>query len=448
MKRKTFIQTSSLFVAGSFLGPLQACKPDSPTVRKNWAGNYQYQAKEFYEPRSVEEIQQLVKKLSQQKALGSRHCFNDIADSPLSQISTRYLDKVVAIDENAKTVTVESGARYGQFAPELDKQGYALHNLASLPHISVAGACATATHGSGITNGNLATAVSALEFVTANGEVVQMNRHDNGDIFQGSVVNLGALGIVTKLTLDIQNTYSVRQDLFQDLPLQSLKDNFEAIMSAGYSVSLFTDWQNQNISQVWIKRRTDQDDTDLGADFYGAKAATQNLHPITRLSPENCTDQMGVPGPWYERLPHFKMGFTPSSGEELQSEYFVSRENAMDAILALEKKGDLIFPQLMISEIRTIDADNYWMSPCYNRASVAIHFTWKQNAEEVRKLLPMIEAELAPYHVRPHWGKLFTVEPSVLQSRYERLPDFRELLKTYDPEGKFRNAFLDLNIYL
>ena len=416
-------------------------------MRTNWAENYQYQAKNLQQPKTVMEVQALVKKMDQQKALGSCHCFNNIADSPANQISTEHFNKVIAIDEKNHTVTLEAGARYGQFAQELDDQGYALHNLASLPHISVAGACATATHGSGTNNGNLATAVSALEMVTPDGELLTLSRDDDGEDFNGVVVGLGALGIVTKMTLDLQPTYSVRQDLFQDLPLEAIKDNFEAIMSSGYSVSLFTDWQDQVISQVWVKRKVEANTQSIGTDFYGAKAATQNLHPITRLSPENCTEQMGVAGPWYERLPHFKMGFTPSSGQELQSEYFIPRENAVDAILALEKKGELIYPQLMISEIRCIAADNFWMSPCYQRDCVAFHFTWKQNTPEVLQLLPMIEAELAPFKARPHWGKLFTLAPKVLHDRYEKLPDFLQLLKKYDPQGKFRNAYLDLNIY-
>lgn len=450
MKRKTFLKTTAVLAAGSLVSPFAGCAPEqkpSKAVRKNWAGNYQYKAENLHEPTTVEEVQALVKKLGKQKALGSCHCFNDIADSPLNQISTKNLNKVVAIDPDAKTVTVEAGARYGQFAPELDQKGFALHNLASLPHISVAGACATATHGSGVKSGNLATAVSALELVTANGDIVKLHRERDGEIFNGAVVGLGALGIVTKVTLDVQPSFQVRQDLFQDLPLQSLKDHFDEIMSSGYSVSLFTDWQNQTISQIWVKRRVEADTKAMDADFFGAKAATKNLHPITRLSAENCTEQMGVPGPWYERLPHFKMGFTPSSGEELQAEFFVPRQNAVDAILAIEKKGHLIFPQLMITEIRTIAADDYWMSPCYKQDSVAIHFTLKQNTPEVTKLLPMIEAELAPFGVRPHWGKLFTLDPAVLHARYERLPDFLALAKKYDPEGKFRNPYLDLNIY-
>jgi alditol oxidase len=458
MKRKTFIKTSSILVAGSLFAPLSSCNqpapqqlatvPKSPKVlRNNWAGNYQYKAENLHAPETVEQVQDLVKKLSKQKALGSCHCFNDIADSPMNQISTQNLNKIVNIDEKAKTIIVEAGVRYGQFAPELDKKGYALHNLASLPHISVAGACSTATHGSGVKNGNLATAVSAMEMVTPNGDILNLSREKDGDIFNGAVVGLGGLGVITKVTLDMQPTFQVRQDLFQDLPLQSLKEHFDEIMSSGYSVSLFTDWQNKIVSQIWVKRRIDNNTKDMGKEFFGAKKATKNLHPITSLSAENCTDQMGVPGPWYERLPHFKMGFMPSSGAELQAEYFVARENAVDAILALEKKGNLIFPQLMITEIRTIAADNFWMSPAYKRNSVAIHFTLKQNTPEVMQLLPIIEAELAPFKARPHWGKLFTVPPSVLHERYEKYGDFLNLLKKFDPDTKYHNAYLDLNIY-
>lgn len=445
MKRKTFLKTTTALAAGSLFSPLSSCNQPNINMRKNWAGNYQYKAENLHQPHTVEEVQALVKKPGKHKALGSRHCFNDIADTPLDQISTEHLNKISAIDQQANTVTVEAGARYGQFAPQLHQQGYALHNLASLPHISVAGACATATHGSGVKNGNLATAVAAIEFVNAGGEIINLKRGDEN--FNGAVVNLGAMGILTKLTLDVEKTYEVRQDIYQDLPLPSLQNHFEEILSAGYSVSLFTDWQNKNISQVWIKQRVNNDTKNSGADFFGARAATKNLHPITKLSAENCTEQMGVAGPWFERLPHFKMGFTPSSGEELQSEFFVPRENALDAILALEKKGDQILPQLMISEIRTIAADDFWMSPCYRQDCVAIHFTWKQHTSEVMKLLPMIEAELAPFKYRPHWGKLFTMAPSVLQERYEKLPAFLALVKEHDPQGKFRNAYLDLNIY-
>lgn len=455
MKRKVFLKKTATVVAGATLVPLSACRQQkekqavatTTTVRKNWAGNYSYQAKNLHEPKTLEELQNLVKKSGNQKALGSCHCFNNIADSPLNQISTKNLKGVLDLDDNEMTVTVAAGTKYGDFAPELHSKGYALHNLASLPHISVAGACATATHGSGVSNGNLASRVVALELVDGKGELIRLNKKDDPDHFYGAVVGLGALGIITQMTLSVEKTFDVRQDVFQDLPLESLKANFDTILEAGYSVSLFTDWQNQTISQVWVKRRTDQNMDDLGSDFFGAKAATRNLHPITALSAENCTVQMGIPGPWYDRLPHFKMGFTPSSGEELQSEFFVPRKRALEAILALEKKREEIFPQILITEIRTIAADELWMSPCYQQDCVAIHFTWKQNPKEVNRLITMIETELEPFDYRPHWGKLFSIDPALLASRYQKLPDFVALAKRFDPDGKFKNAYLDLNIY-
>ena len=446
MKRKDFIKASSSIVTAAMISPHLACnsKP-APIKRTNWAGNYTYKAPKLHEPKSVDELQELVRNLKGQKALGSTHCFNNIADSPVNQISTKHLNEIVNIDKDNLQVTVQSGMKYGDLAPLLEREGMAIHNLASLPHISVAGACATATHGSGVTNGNLATAAVGLEIIRPNGDVVQLNKGDQE--FYGSVVNLGALGIVSKLTLAVEPSFQMDQYVFQDLPLSSIVEDFDAIMSFGYSVSLFTDWQDELVSQVWVKRKLDESTSTLPIDFYGAKAATKDLHPITALSAEPCTPQLGVPGPWYERLPHFKMGFTPSSGDELQAEYFVSRENALDALLALEKKKDLIFPELMISEIRTIAKDDLWLSTAYGRDSVAIHFTLKPNWPGVSKLLPVIENELAPYDARPHWGKLFTIAPDILKSRYPKMQDFINLVREADPDGKFKNEYLDLNIY-
>jgi xylitol oxidase len=393
-------------------------------------------------------VQSFVRRHAQFKTLGTRHCFNGIADSTAQLLSVREMNQVTALDPAARTVTVEAGMSYGQLCPVLDGKGFALHNLASLPHISIAGACATGTHGSGVKNGNLSTAVSALELVTADGDVATFSRTKEPDTFSGAVVNLGALGVVTKVTLDIQPTYAMRQDVYLDLPMAQVREHFDDIVAAGYSVSLFTDWQKNRVNEVWIKQRLDTGQKPAAeSEFYGAARATKNVHPIVDLSPENCTEQMGVEGPWYERLPHFKMGFTPSSGKELQSEYFVPRRNAVDAILAVERLRDRVSPHLMISELRTIAADTLWMSPCYNRASLAIHFTWKQEWEAVRSLLPLIERELAPFNVRPHWGKLFSTPSSQLEARYERWGDFKQLVARLDPKAKFRNEFLSRNLY-
>ena len=433
-------------MASRFVSPLFAWMPTEKLT--NWSGNLEYSTQQLTSATSLNQVQEYVRKHNNFKVLGTRHCFNNIADSVHDLLSLRPMNQVVAIDAQAHTVTVESGISYGQLAPYLDSKGFALHNLASLPHISVAGACSTATHGSGKKNGNLSSAVSALEIITASGELLKLSRDKDGETFLGAVVGLGALGVITKVTLDIQPTFTMKQYVYENLPLAQFKEHFDAIEASAYSISLFTDWQDKKFSEVWIKSRTEPgQEFAASKDFYGSKPASKNLHPIAELSAENCTEQLGVPGPWYERLPHFRMGFTPSAGRELQSEFFVPRQNAVDAILAVERLRDQITPHLMISEIRTIAADNLWMSPAYHQPCVAIHFTWKQDWPAVSKLLPVIEKELAPYKARPHWGKLFTISPTTLKSIYSKLPEFIQLAKKYDPQGKFRNEFLDRNIF-
>jgi alditol oxidase len=445
MDKREFLKTSGTIVAGSMLSRLSHGQ-QQPAPRENWAGNITYSTDRVYSPASIAEVQDVVKRCDRLRALGSRHSFNTIADSTANQISLQHLDQI-EIDEKAHTVTVGAGVKYGQLAPVIDARGYALHNLASLPHISVAGAIATATHGSGLHNGNLATAVSALEIVTADGQILHLSREKDGDQFLGSVVHLGALGVLTRVTLNLLRTYQVAQSVYRNLSFDHLKDHFYDIFGAGYSVSLFTDWQNHRATQVWIKRRVEGDGMGWLAEFYGAKLATEKLHPIEGHTAEACTEQQGIPGAWYERLPHFKMNFTPSSGRELQTEYLVPRDRGYEAILAVEKLRDRITPHLFITELRTIAADELWMSTAYQRPSLAIHFTWKPEWPEVRQILPLIEAQLAPFGPRPHWGKLFTVPPARLQAQYARLAEFKALVHRVDPGAKFRNEFLATNLY-
>ncbi|GGA94410.1 xylitol oxidase [Puia dinghuensis] len=433
-------------MAGSALTPLVDWAQSEKIT--NWAGNLTYSTAALRKAASIDDARGWIKGQQKFKVLGTRHCFNDIADSKDGFLSLAGMNKVIALDKTHHTVTVESGIRYGELAVFLNDNGYALHNLASLPHISVAGGVATATHGSGVHNGNLSSAVVGMEFVTASGEAVNLSRQQNGEQFLAAVVHLGGIGVVTKLTLAIQPTYQVRQYVYENLPMAQLEHHFDEIMSAGYSVSLFTDWRNRNIKEVWIKSRVGNGEN-MGTtpEFFGARAATKNLHPISDISAENCTPQMGVPGPWHERLPHFKMGFTPSSGKELQTEYFVPREHSYAAMMAVEKLHEQVSPHLFITEVRCIAADDLWMSPCGHQASTAIHFTWKPEWEVVRTLLPQIEQALAPYRARPHWGKLFTMSHARLAELYPRMHEFKQMLRHYDPGGKFRNAWLDRVIF-
>ncbi|MBB3128359.1 xylitol oxidase [Paenibacillus rhizosphaerae] len=409
----------------------------------NWAGNYRYCSTELLEPNSLEEVKELVVSRTNIRVLGSCHSFNGIADTGGSQLSLRKLNRVIGLDREQNSVTVEGGIRYGDLCRYLNDHGYALHNLASLPHISVAGAVATATHGSGDLNASLASSVRAIELVKSDGEMKVLTRGIDPE-FEGAVVGLGGLGVVTKLKLDLVPSFQVGQTVYERLPFSALDRGMDEIFSAAYSVSLFTNWAEPVFNQVWVKRKLGINGEGEGSsDFFGALPASDKRHMVPGQSVVNCSEQLGAPGPWYERLPHFRMEFTPSAGNELQSEYFVPRRHAVEAIRALGKLRDRIAPLLFISEIRTIAADSHWMSPCYRQDSVGLHFTWKPDWERVRQLLPLVERELEPFEVRPHWAKLFTMESERIQARYERLPDFRQLLLRYDPTGKFRNTFLD-----
>jgi len=449
MDKREFLKTSGAFLATAMLpgGAGAEMMQQHGEPRTNWAGNYTYSTDKLDQPKTVAEVQAILKRGTKMKALGARHSFNGVADSTGEQTSLAALDSM-ELDAKAGTVTVGAGVRYGQLAPYLDSRGYAVHNLASLPHVSVIGACATATHGSGNKNGNLATIVTALEMVKPDGEVVVLSREKLAKHFEGAVVALGALGVVTKVTLKVQPTFQVRQVVYQNLSMDVLEKHLNEIFASAYSVSLFTDWQNHRVTQVWVKHRvTPGEKFEFAPELFGAKLATEKLHPLAGHSAENCTEQLGVAGPWYERLPHFKMNFTPSSGQELQSEYFVPRERGYEAILAVEELRDKVTPHLFITELRTIDADDLWISPAYKRASMAIHFTWKPEWEDVKKVLPLIEAKLAPFGARPHWAKLYTMDPVRLRAQYVKMAEFQALLKQYDPQGKLRNEYLNRNVY-
>ncbi len=444
MRKRSFIKTTSLALGSAALSPF-ACNPvpeSSSSAGHNWAGNLHYKATRFFEPNGLNEVQEIVSKSNRIKALGTRHSFSAIADCEQDLISTRGLNKILNLDKSAMTVTVESGIRYGELSRYLHQEGFALHNLASLPHISVAGACATATHGSGDQNGNLAAIVRGLEIVKANGDVVSLTPPDPD--FAGVVVHLGALGVVTKVTLAIQPTYQVQQEIFEYLPLQAAVTNFEDIFSRAYSVSFFTDWSQDNINQVWLKRRLDgSDPLEPIADFYGSSQATRNMHPIAALSSENCTDQMAVPGSWHDRLPHFKLDFTPSNGDELQSEFFVDRDQAPEVLMLLQSMQPRITPLLFISEVRSIQGDDLWMSTAQGNDKIAFHFTWKPDWDGVMAFLPALEKALEPFQARPHWAKLFVMEADKINTLYPKMGEFKDLVQRYDPEGKFRNEYLE-----
>lgn len=402
----------------------------------NWARNITYTAKELHRPHSVDALRALVAGSERVRVLGSGHSFNELAEPGPEGVllSLTGLPPTVEVDAAARTVRVGGGVRYAELARAVHAHGLALHNMASLPHISVAGSVATGTHGSGDGNGPLAAAVREVELVTADGSTLTLGRGD--ERFGGAVTSLGALGVVTALTLDLEPAFEVSQRVFGRLPLAEL--DFAAVSSSAYSVSLFTRWQHSGFDQAWVKHRTDRPERD----FPWAEPAAEAMHPVPGMPAVNCTEQFGVPGPWHERLPHFRAEFTPSSGDELQSEYLLPRPFALDALHALDEIRHSVAPVLQVCEVRTVAADEQWLSPAHGRDTVALHFTWIADAAPVLPVVRRVEEMLAPFEARPHWGKVFTVPAAGLRELYPRLGAFRTLTEALDPAGTFRNAFV------
>ncbi len=415
-------------------------------MERNWSGNVMFTAAAFHQPASVDEVRAIVAAAAaagrRVHATGSRHSFSTVAATyPDGEIvSMLGLSQVVSIDREAMTVTVEGGIRYGELSAALQAEGLALHNLPSLPHITVAGAVATATHGSGVTNGNLATAVRAIELVTADGSLVRLDSDDPR--LAGAVVGLGALGIVVRVTLAVEPTFDVAQTVYRDLPFAVALDRLDEVMAAAYSVSLFTDYQLDVVQQVWWKGRVGVD-PQAPASLFGASPADVALHPIESISGESCTQQLGVPGPWADRLAHFQLGYAPSSGDELQSEFFVACSNGAAAVRAVANLADELAPLLQISEIRTVAADDLWLSGSFGRDTLALHFTWIPDQPQVMAFLPRLEAAFEPFEARPHWGKLTALPPANIRALYSRWQDFAALEQDLDPTSTFTNPYLE-----
>ena len=409
---------------------------------RNWAGNIAYSTSDVREPRSMEELQEVVAAATRVKALGSGHSFNDLIDCTETLVSTRALPLRLEVDIEAGVAEVPGSATYAELGSQLHGQGWALPNMGSLPHISLAGACATGTHGSGVGNGCLATSVVGVELVCADGTVTTSRLGDPD--FAGMVLALGSLGVVTRLWLALQPTYDVAQDVLLDVPSSTVTDHGVELLSSAWSVSLFTTFQDPElVDAVWRKRRVDAQVVDPSSSW-GGRRAEGPVHPIRGLDASAATEQLGRPGPWHERLPHFRAAFTPSVGDELQSEFFVPLDRLGEVWPRLVAASPQLVGALQVMEIRAIAADELWLSPFHGRQTLAVHATWVSDLEVVRPALAALEAALAPYDPRPHWGKVFggSWGPATVAASYPELPRFQELAERLDPERCFVNDYV------
>ncbi|MBI1377317.1 MAG: FAD-binding protein [Frankiales bacterium] len=397
----------------------------------NWAHNHAYAHERWAEPADVDELAGLVTSATRVRAVGSRHSFNELCDSDDLVVDLARLRQPPAVDPERRVVTVSPGVRFGDVARAVAEHGLALRNLGSLPHISVVGATATGTHGSGIANPVLATAVSRVRLVRADGSTSEHRRGDAG--FPATVLSLGAAGIAVDMDLDLVPEFWIRQTR-EPVSLPDLLDDAEHILSEGYSVSIFTRWAATEQSEVL--RKTAVDPGSPGP-LPAASVPSLLLGDGDNLTP---TDE---PLLWHDGLPHFRLDHQPSFGAEIQSEWFVPRERTAASLHAVAQLAPELAPHLLVSEIRSIAADELWLSPAQGRDSTCLHFTWKQHPEAVARLVRQVGTLLEPHSARPHWGKVFTADQPDWASLYPHLPDFVHVVEELDPAGTFRNRFLN-----
>jgi xylitol oxidase len=408
---------------------------------RNWSGHVQFAATEVVEPKDLDTLQSLVARSPRIRPLGTGHSFNDIADTDGVHVVLSGLPQSIDIDENRRIAWLPGGMRYGTAARLLDADGWAVHNMASLGHISVAGTVATGTHGSGDRNPTLSASVVGLERVRADGDIEIVDMETAPAELAGSVVALGTLGIVTRVAVRIEPRFDVRQYVIDDVSHDTMESAFDEIFSSAYSVSFFTTWSAHRLGQVWMKRREGVDASWDEIAWMGGRVAAAKRHPLPGHDPRHCTEQLGTAGPWHERLPHFKLDFTPSSGDELQTEYLVPRDLAVAALRDVATIAPAIHEVLHVSEVRTMCADDLWLSGAFGRPTVGIHFTWRKTPD-VLPLLPRLDALFSAYGGRPHWGKLFSAT-TPLGARYPHFPDFAGMVMDADPRGKFRNSYVE-----
>jgi alditol oxidase len=411
---------------------------DTVIPSSNWGGNVIFNAARVHRPGSIDSLRQIVAGCRRIRALGCGHSFSAIANTTDDLVLLDGLPQTVVIDPATLTATVPTGMSYSVLAEELHRAGFALANLASIPDISIAGACATGTHGSGNDQRVLAAEVTRIQLVGSDGDLVELQRDVDQDKFAGSVVALGALGIVTQLTLDIEPAYDMTQWVHLGIPLDDLQDRLDDIFSAGYSVSAFTDWLSGEAA-VWLKCRVDEPESECTI----GTPARRTVHPVPGMAPDLCTEQLGTAGPWHERLPHFRPKPAAGKGNELQSEFFLPRNAAQRAVVALREIGPHLAPVLLVSEVRTVRGDDLWLSPAYGRDSTTFHFTWMSDEAVVWPAIAAIEERLMPLGARSHWGKMSSVNPGTVITSYERAPDFERLTYEFDPTLKFRNDFVN-----
>lgn len=403
----------------------------------NWGGNLAFEQAEVVKPKTISELAEMVR-VNKVRPVGTLHSFSPIAKGEGLLMSTANLAIKPELDSDRSVVRFGAAMRFGELALFLEQNGFALRNMGSLPHISVAGAAATGTHGSGDKNQILSSSLTSFSYLNHEGELIKVEKQD--PLFEAFRLGLGAYGIWVEAELSIVPSFQIRQDIFLEIPWSYFLEDPSRLTSAGYSVSLFGKWGTSTISQTWVK--SEVEDPRAGVPIAAIAPEQNSKRELADGVGDNLTEQGGKPGPWLHRLPHFRLDASPSAGNEIQTEYFFTRDKIAHAIEAVHSVAGKINPVLIISEIRSIAQDDAWLSPMRRGDSIALHFTWKNEPELVDIAVQELEKVLAPMEPIPHWGKVHHFTQSDLERAHPMLSKAREQFENADPSGKFSSDYL------
>lgn len=426
----------------------------------NWSGTVAWDDCEVLEPTTIGELQSIIAYSPKVRVIGSAHSFTPLVRSSgrvkPTLLSLRHIPRTWSLDEKKKTVTVDAATTYSELCHALDKTGFALPNTSSLSHFQIAGAIATATHGSSgsrngrLTRSGLADTVVGLEIVGPDGTIRNVNKgHPQ---FSSSVVSLGMVGVVTRVTLSLVDDYDVIQRVYGKWPptptgtLSAFLSSLPKTIAQFDSFSAFVKWNVDDFGLLIGRKQVPRGATD-SASTTDPRLITG---PIQGFLGQGDFATTGV-GRWCDKMFLWKNNGSPFvSQPELQIAHFVPFRDVERALHATRKVVSTWGDEVLYCELRAVRGDEHLLSPYSADApkpdsfSISHSLDARLGVEKVRQRASELESVLRPYQVRPHWGKLTAMTASDLKEAYGlKLKRFQEVQQQVDPNRKFTNDYLE-----
>lgn len=413
---------------------------------RNWSGSQVCYPKTRSAPADLAQLQNLLKDSTGTiRPVGSGHSFMPLVPTDDTIVSLSRLTGLISVDQKQQQARVWAGTRLGDIGQPLADNGQALLNMPDIDEQSLAGAIATATHGTGAQLACMSNYVEALQLVLANGEVMECSRTQNQAVFNAAQVNIGALGIISQVTLQNQARYKLKRETSW-LPIEEILQNAESLADNNRNFEFyfipftgmgFIDVQNITDEPVTVVEKLDQND---GAEDLKTARDILSWSPKLRelvlgTYMKTLPKEVNVANSWQNYASERNVRFN-------EMEYHLPRENMVKAFNEIRNIVETQFPEVFFPfEVRFIKSDDIWLSPFNGRetCSIAVH---RYHQEDYKDMFAAIEPVMQKYNGRPHWGKLNTMNSAQFSEHYAHWQDFKDIRQQLDPNGQFLNLYL------